>query len=107
VAILNDVRFELQIEASDISDDSIAYALKQVDNDTDLTCAYVLRMLLNKNRGRRQLTIGSFNESVDVRDIRKRIRYYMNKAAGSSTTSGAGGMIDVEDSDNIFTVDGI
>jgi hypothetical protein len=28
-------------------------------------------------------------------------------ANGGPTTSGAGGMIDVEDSDNIFTVDGI
>jgi len=64
-------------------------------------------MLLNKNRGRRQLTIGSFNESVDVADIRQRIRYYMNTAAGNSTTDGAGGMIDIEDSDNVFTMEGI
>ena len=106
MALLDDVRSELQLDSSDMSDDSINYAITKVGETFALVCAQVLRMLLNKNRGRRQLTLGSFNESVDVSDIRARIRYYMEQHAAISGED-AGGYVDIEDTDYIFTKEGI
>ncbi len=104
MAIIDDTRLELQLDTTDFSDESIQYAIDQVGSDNlYLVCAYVLQMLLNKNRSRRQLTIGSFNESVDVKDLRKRIRTYRSLGAGSDD----GTYTAIEDSDHIFTVGGI
>lgn len=104
MAILSDVRYELQLDTTDFSDDSIQYAIDQVGvSNLYLVCAYVLQMLINRNRGRRQLTIGSFNESVDIADLKMRMKYYKDKGAGSNN----GTYTDIEDSDYIFTKDGI
>lgn len=101
MAITNSVRLELQLSEEEFSDDSIQHAVDQVGSSSlYLVCAYCLQMWLNRNKGRRQLTIGSFNESVDVKDIKARIRKY--RSMGSSN-----GYQAIEDSDNIFTKDGI
>jgi len=100
MATLDDVRLELQLDSSDLSDASIQYAIDRVGDNFNLVCAYVLQMLINKNRGRTQLTISNFEERIDVKSIRAQIRYYKNR--GSSAAFG-----DIEDSDNVFTMDGI
>lgn len=103
MAILDDVRLELQLDVVEFSDASIQHAVDQVGSEElYLVCAYVLRMWLNRNKGRRQLTIGSFNESVDVKEIRARIKFYQSRSSAGSNV-----YQDIEDSDYIFTKAGI
>jgi hypothetical protein len=99
-ARIEDIRSELQLTSDDISDPDITYAIGKVSGDFNLACAVVLRMLLHKNRGRRQFTLGSFSETVSPQEIRKQIRYYKQQA-------GDPGMVDIDEPDYIFTVDGI
>ena len=100
MALLDNIRSELQLDITDISDADIAYVISQTGDNINLACAHTLRLVINKNKGRRQLTIGSFNESVDVRELRKQMRTYMAKAS----ITGYG---EIEDNDVIFAMDGI
>ncbi len=99
-ARISDIRAELQLTSDDISDQDITYAIGKVGGDLNLACAAVLRMLLHKNRGRRQFTLGSFSETVSAKELRSQIRYYKNQA-------GDGSLTEIEDLDFIFTVDGM
>ena len=97
---ISDVRSELQITTGDISDDDITYAIGKVGDNLNLACAAVLRMLLHKNRGRKQFTLGSFSETVSSKELRNQIRYYKDQA-------GSGASREIEELDFIFTVDGM
>ena len=101
-AHVSDIRSELQLTSADISDADIIYALDKVGGDLNLTCAAVLRMLVHKNRGRKQFTLGSFSEIISVKELRAQIRYYKDQA-------GNGALVEIEepDPDYIFTVDGL
>ena len=100
MAFIDDIRSELQITASDISDADLNYVLAKVGEDINLACAYTIQLIINKSRGRKEIEIGTFREVIDFKALRAMKRAYLAKV--SSTAYGK-----IEDADNIFAMDGI
>lgn len=99
-ASISDIRSELQLTTADISDADVTYAIGKTGGNLNLACAAVLQMLLHKNRGRRQFTLGSFSETVSAKELRKQIRYYKTQAGDGSLTT-------IEEPDYLFKVTGM
>jgi hypothetical protein len=79
---VSDVRLELQLPASAISDDAITYVISKVTSgDLNLVCAEVLRLVLRKYRGRFYIWVGKTREQVNPGEIRALIREYVARAA--------------------------
>jgi len=77
-----DIRSELQLPASVISDTDIHYAINKVGVvDINLVCAEVLRMVLRKYRGKIRYKIGRYEEWIDPKSIRQEICNYVAKSS--------------------------
>lgn len=83
---VGDVRSELQVPVSVISDADINYAIQKIGlEDIHLICAEVLRMVMVKLRGRVRYKIGSYTEWTDITNLRSEIRRYLESSPNVST----------------------
>jgi hypothetical protein len=81
---IEDIRSEIQITSEVIADSAINYAIGKIDNDDiNLVCAEVLRMVLRKHQGLVERRIGKYWEVINPKNIQVAINNYMNKAAAS------------------------
>ena len=95
------VRAELQFTEEVVSDDAIDYVINKVDDDLNLVCAEILRLLLRRHRGVVRRSIGKFSEVVDPMELRSQINMYMNRAATTVFDDGE------EFPDAMFTREGV
>jgi hypothetical protein len=106
---VSDVRSELQLPTSVISDSDIQYAITLIAlNDINLVCAKVLGMVIAKYRGRIRYKIGSYTEWVDVKALRALMRSYIEKSPNLSISDLFDADDDEDDNpDAFFTREGI
>jgi hypothetical protein len=99
---IDEVRSELQLTTSEMTDADITYAITASGGiDLSLACAKVLEMILMKNQGKRKVRIGNVSYEYSSIDLQKLIRRYRYKA---TTTSIDDGFVEP---DSIFTREGI
>ena len=100
---IEDIRFEIQLTDAVISDEAINYAISKLEaeDDINLVCAEVLRMVLRKHQGLVERRIGKYWEVINPIHIQQRINGFMNKAAASVIDDNP------EYEDSYFTRDGL
>ena len=83
--LIDDVRLELQLPESVISNDSINYAINKIEQDNiNFVCAEVLRMVKRKYAGTYRLTIGKYEEWRDFSALNRDINDYMQKGLAAN-----------------------
>jgi len=83
---IQDVRTELQLPTSSISDSDIQYVIDKIEvDDIYLICADVLRLVKRKYNGRVRLTIGRYEEWIDLKDIQRDIDKFMAKSTTATS----------------------
>lgn len=100
MAFIDNIRTELQLDATDISDVDLTYVVNKLGENTNLVCAHTLKLLIAKNKGRTRLKLSKFEEDIDVKLLYRLRRGYLASA-------GVSGYGEIEDEDAIFAMDGI
>lgn len=87
--LVSDVRTELQLPSSIIDDTGVQYVIDKIDEeDINLVCAEVLRMIKRKYRGLTRLTIGKYEEWRDLSQLQRDIDNYVRRSAASVVDDG-------------------
>lgn len=69
---VSEVRSETQIPASFVSDADILYVIqKSGTSDLYAVCAYVLRLVCRKYRGRTRIRVGDIWEDINISEMRR------------------------------------
>lgn len=84
MATVSDVRSELLLPDTVISDADIEYSIAKIGVDNIyLICAEVLRQVKRKYRGRVVMRVGQYSEKIDAKWLNSLIADYMAKAPTS------------------------
>lgn len=87
--LISDVRTELQLPSSIIDDTGVQYAIDKIaEDDINLVCAEVLRMVKRKFRGMTRLTVGKYEEWRDLSQLQKDIDSYVRRSTSSVVDDG-------------------
>jgi hypothetical protein len=82
---IGNVRLETQISSAILSDEAVQYAIDKISDDNiNLVCAEVLRMVKRKYAGVTRLTIGKYEEWRDLSNLQNEINFYTNKGVTKS-----------------------
>lgn len=86
---IQDVRSELQLPESVITDEDVQYAIDKIDmNDINLVCAEVLTMFLRGNRGKIKFKLKNYEEWFEPSEIRMQIRNYQARSTNATFDDG-------------------